>query len=425
MTKAVFLFSAILLLVTQILSAQVAISTDGSDPDPSAMLDVRSTDKGFLPPRMTDEERDAIPNPASGLIIFNTSVLTWQGWNSVSWINFDGSSCVPAAPGAISGNTVFLPNAAGEVYSISAVPNATSYDWTLPSDAVITAGQGTTSITVTFGIEVGNVSVRSLSGCGNSIFTDLAVSCVPPAPVFLSGNTEVDCYATGEVYTISAVPGATYYEWTVPSDATIVSGQGTTSITVDFGVLDEISVRVLNLCGYSDYTIIGVYTGLHVGSYYAGGVVFYLDPADPCNHGLVCAITDQDGGSGIQWYNGSNVFTGASGSAIGTGQANTTAIINTQGAGSYAASVCDNYTTGSYSDWFLPSRDEINQMYQNRAAIDATAIANGGSGFTNSAYWSSTEHFTNYQAWALYWSSGSMAYTYKSYSRSVRAVRAF
>ncbi|MBK7406935.1 MAG: hypothetical protein IPJ40_01980 [Saprospirales bacterium] len=48
------------------LQAQVGISENGADPDPSSILDVQSTDKGILIPRMTDLERDAILNPANG-----------------------------------------------------------------------------------------------------------------------------------------------------------------------------------------------------------------------------------------------------------------------------------------------------------------------------------------------------------------------
>ena len=49
--------------------AQVAISTDGSAPDNSAMLDVKSAGKGMLVPRMTAADRDAIASPATGLLI--------------------------------------------------------------------------------------------------------------------------------------------------------------------------------------------------------------------------------------------------------------------------------------------------------------------------------------------------------------------
>jgi hypothetical protein len=63
---------------------------------------------------------------------------------------------------------------------------------------------------------------------------------------------------------------------------------------------------------------------------------------------LIAATADQN--TGIQRYNGSYVATGATGTAIGTGQANTTAIVEKQGAGSYAAKLCHGLTDGGYND---------------------------------------------------------------------------
>jgi hypothetical protein len=71
-------FKTLLILLAVVatctLSAQVAITDDSSEAHSSAMLEVKSTDKGFLPPRMTEAQRDAIANPAAGLIIYQTDV---------------------------------------------------------------------------------------------------------------------------------------------------------------------------------------------------------------------------------------------------------------------------------------------------------------------------------------------------------------
>jgi hypothetical protein len=160
-----------------------------------------------------------------------------------------------------------------------------------------------------------------------------------------------------------------------------------------------------------------------VGDLRAGGIVFWVDPADN-THGLVCAIDDQS--SRIRWYNGNYTTTGATGTAIGTGSANTTAIIANQGTTetAYAAGLARAYNGGGYTDWFLPSKDELNQMYENKAMINSTATANSGSNFTNNYYWSSTEYDAG-SAWLQSFNNGDQANGGKSNTVYVRAVRAF
>ena len=63
----------------------VGINGNESSPDPSAGLDVNFTDKGFLPPRMTTAQRNSIPSPAEGLMIYNTEEKTVNIYNGSSW----------------------------------------------------------------------------------------------------------------------------------------------------------------------------------------------------------------------------------------------------------------------------------------------------------------------------------------------------
>jgi len=167
-----------------------------------------------------------------------------------------------------------------------------------------------------------------------------------------------------------------------------------------------------------------------VGDFYQGGVIFYLFVDGETGyvagetHGLIAAVADQS--SGIRWYNGSYVTTGATGTAIGTGSANTDAIINVQVATetSYAAGLARAYTGGGYTDWFLPSKDELNKMFSYKAVINTTATANDGSNFATNNYWSSTEYDDN-DAWYQNFGSGSQTNNLKFYALNVRAVRAF
>ena len=57
-------------------------------PNASAMLDITSSNRGFLPPRMTTTSRNAISSPASGLLIFNTTTGKHEGYNGSSWNQF-------------------------------------------------------------------------------------------------------------------------------------------------------------------------------------------------------------------------------------------------------------------------------------------------------------------------------------------------
>jgi len=134
-----------------------------------------------------------------------------------------------------------------------------------------------------------------------------------------------------------------------------------------------------------------------VGDFAQGGIVFWVDATG--QHGLVCAKQDQS--SGVKWRGGGTVYnTMARGDGPYAGKMNTSIIISVHAAkndfDSHAASICNelqiNEEEISYGDWYLPSRHELNLMFQNRTAINNTATAHGGSGFASAWYWSSTEH---------------------------------
>jgi hypothetical protein len=231
---------ALFLATVSSTNAQVKISTDNSAPDNSAMLDVSSTTKGLLAPRMTTSQINAIANPAEGLIVYNTTIHRLVIYIGTGWMRMDGK--------------------------------------------------------------------------------------------------------------------------------------------------------------------------FDIGQSYGGGIIFYIDSTG--QHGLIAATSDQ--GTNAQWGCYGTLIGGTS-TAIGTGQANTTAIINGCSTTGIAARICDELVLNGYDDWFLPSKDELYQMY-----LQKTFIGD----FVSYLYWSSSE-YSNNDAWGMYFSDGYKQHDHKSLTHFVRAIRAF
>lgn len=161
----------------------------------------------------------------------------------------------PTTPGSISGSSNICSGSTSN-YSASEVSGTIFYRWTVPSGSTILSGQGTRNISVKFGNVSGNVSVKAENSCGTSSARNKYISVtssVPSTPGAISGPTFVDP-EDRDGYSISAVPGATSYSWSIISGngASIISGQGTRNVQIYTGRADfKISVRAYNCKGYS------------------------------------------------------------------------------------------------------------------------------------------------------------------------------
>ncbi len=162
----------------------------------------------------------------------------------------------PTTPSVISGPTVTC-GLTSATYSIAPVTGALTngYVWTVPTTATIFSGQGTTSIVVNFSTPmVGTISVKADNGCAYSVIRTLAVGKVPTVPGAITGSAVVCSLGTFN-YSITPVSGANYYAWSLPSCMTYVSGQGTSSITVNVitkpTAAVQLKVLAQNSCGNS------------------------------------------------------------------------------------------------------------------------------------------------------------------------------
>jgi len=164
-------------------------------------------------------------------------------------------------------------------------------------------------------------------------------------------------------------------------------------------------------------------SSLYIGMEAFGGLIFHIDQTG--EHGLVAALQDLDGV--YEWGCYEIEFSGADGEDIGAGLENTEAIVNqgcqTENGGITAAQAALDYEVNGYSDWYLPSKDELIEMY--------STIGQGGpegniGSFENSSprYWSSSERL-NDDAWVVYFNNGDSGTYHKDGAYRVRIIRSF
>lgn len=149
-----------------------------------------------------------------------------------------------------------------------------------------------------------------------------------------------------------------------------------------------------------------------IGETYQGGIVFYIDGTG--KHGLIAATADQS--SSATWWNGSFIETKATSTT--DGKANTDKIVAALGStGDYAARLCRQYKGGGYTDWYLPSSEELGKLFNQRTVVG---------GFSTHIYWSSTETELG-MAWTQDFETGAKAVDNISDAAnvSVRAIRSY
>ena len=157
----------------------------------------------------------------------------------------------------------------------------------------------------------------------------------------------------------------------------------------------------------------------YVGELFGGGIVVAVWKESGVEKGLIASLTDVSAPAPYSSITGALI--GATAQSPIDGQANTTAIV-AQGDVSGAAYLCANYTSGGFSDWYLPAAWELNQCYN--AAFVVNTILGATNGFQFTFYWSSTENYASL-AWSQDFASGIKNNYNKFYPYRVRAVRRF
>ncbi|MBL7916111.1 MAG: T9SS type A sorting domain-containing protein, partial [Bacteroidia bacterium] len=229
------------------------------------------------------------------------------------------SSTLPVTPGNISGISNGVCNST-VTYSVPAVSGVTAYNWTAPSGATIVSGQGTNTVEVSYpnGFNNGQLCVTAQNGCGTSSARCINVKGVPASPGVISGPITVCTGEQGLNYSIATMFGASNYTWVVPTGTTIIAGQGTPSIFVDWGTTGGlVTVTATNSCGVSGTRTLNVIVNCKLSGNEIPGVKVNAYP-NPVASELTIEVTAET----------SNTYalemTDVSGRVVYTGQMNTT-----------------------------------------------------------------------------------------------------
>jgi hypothetical protein len=469
MKKAFFkLVTLVTICATSTVFAQVGVGVPAGDIHPSAELEVKSSTKGFLPPRMTKAQRIAMiaqgstTFPAAGLLVFQTDGdaneptglyffdgTAWRNGAGVQGIKGDkgdrgetgaqglqGQAGLQGQVGAqgLKGDTG-LKGDKGETGAQGLQGQAGAQgpkgDTGLKGDRGETGAQGLQGQAGAQGPK-GDTGLKGDTGeTGAQGLQGQAGAQGPKGDTGLKGDKgETGAQGLQGQAGAQGPKGDTGLKGD-KGDKGATGDQGAQGLKGDVGPKGEqggvtTAGSGINVTG--EGTVASPYVvsttspcGLAIGQTYQGGIIFYLD-ASGC-HGLISAPTDQN--TSARWYHGSYVTTYAYGYGLFEGKYNTEMIASYQdGDETCAGGICRDLSLGGYTDWYLPSIEELNKMYQNIGQGNALGLGNVG-GFANKYYWSSSEGSIN-TAWRFpFFSYGLLVHGAKEYQYYVRAVRAF
>jgi len=486
MKKRIVFYIHALLLIMQTTGAQTVVVTDDASyttGNASAMLDVKSTTKGILLPRVTLtaslSNASPVSSPATGLLVYNEGANQPVGfyyWNGSAWASLNGTGSADGSETIVTATTPISKTGTGTVanpyvitFTTQSVTRSqrdalTPYSWQYVWCSDCGTGElqvfngltwtnstgGTRSLAVGDSFQGGKVAyifqsgdpgyvageVRGLIAAASDNTNGVAWGCRSTDVTGASGTAiGTGTQNTTDIITgcgTAGIParvafdysvtenGVTYGDWFLPSYDELTKlytnrsaiGGFTTSNGTYYWSSSEVSSTLATTIHFYNGTqtsadknstsnyrsrAVRYFTGgtpdyIQLGASYQGGIIAYVyQSGDPGyvsgeTHGIIAAPSDQ--GTAVFWGCAGTSFTGATGTALGTGAQNTIDIIAGCAEAGIAARLCSDLVLGAYSDWSLPSKDELNKLYLSKTSIGA----NGN------FYWSSTQQSSGF-AW--------------------------
>ncbi|MEI6764438.1 MAG: PKD domain-containing protein [Bacteroidota bacterium] len=261
-------------------SQGVAVNVSGLPADSSAIFDANSNNQGVLVPRMTTAERNAITNPAIGLLIFNKTTNCFNFYKAGGWYELCGNCVQPPSPVAGSNS----PRCAGDTLKLTASTIAgVTYSWTGPNGFSSTAQNPMIPNAGTANTGIYSLIATNSQNCSSNVITLGAL--VLPSPVSTFTYAPNPPSLNQNVTFTPTQTGAQFYLWAFqngsPSTSTsqnpvvtwTTSGNATVSIQVTNNGCSSVSTTAVNVqgCTHSSQTFS-----------YTGSIVNWTVPIDAC-----------------------------------------------------------------------------------------------------------------------------------------------
>ena len=334
---------------------------------------------------------------SDGGAVVTSRGLCWSNINSTPTISntktIDGSgtgafssSLTGLTPGTTYYVRAYATNSAGTAYGSMKI--FTTQSATIPQGIITTTASSITQTTATSG--------GSITSDGGATITMKGVcwSSTTSTPTISNTNTNNGTGSTSFSSSLSSLTANTTYY-------------------IRAYALNSVGI------GYGNTVTFTTLPNLAIGQSYQGGIIAYIFvPGDNGwvsgqTHGIIATNSNQSTGS--QWGCSGISIAGTS-LTLSTGIANTNAIVSGCTNLTIAAAICNNLTFGGYTDWYLPSIDDLSKLYSNRIVLG---------GFVATAYWSSSQASAT-TAYSFSFSSGLASnISAKNSLMYVRAIRYF